>query len=195
MQHKTRSSDETHLSQREGGSPEQPQQWSEEQQGWCEVLAEPFVIHRRQLSGMLHVGGELRGEGALEPMAMQAVPKHLLKNALVVAGQQDPGTPGLQAQADHGEQTSSNEDATGRQQRHLHASFKAAQRCSDFITFMCCGAPGLLSKSSNRLSAEKLGDQGLKRCMLTKPAQPGRRGSPLTRWMATTPGRGGRPGA
>ena len=149
MQHKTRSSDETHLSQREGGSPEQPQQWSEEQQGWCEVLAEPFVIHRRQLSGMLHVGGELRGEGALEPMAVQAVPKHLLKNALVVAGQQDPGTPGLQAQADHGEQTSSNEDATGRQQRHLHASLKAAQRCSDLITCMCCGAPGLLSKSSH----------------------------------------------
>ena len=145
MQHKTRSSYEAHLSQREGRSPEQPQQWSEEQQGWCEVLAKPFVIHRRQLSGMLHVGGELRGEGALEPMAVQAVPKHLLKNALVVAGQQDPGTPGLQAQADHGEQTSSDEDATRRQGRHLHASLVITQLGSGFIASLRCGAPERLS--------------------------------------------------
>ena len=66
-------------------------------------------------------------------MAVQAVPKNLLKNALVVAGQQDPRTPGLQAQADHGKQTSSNEDATRRQGRHLHASLVITQLGSGFI--------------------------------------------------------------
>ena len=34
---------------------------------------------------MDHVGGELRGEGAFEPVPMQAVPQHLLKDSLVVA--------------------------------------------------------------------------------------------------------------
>ena len=68
------------------------------------MLAKPFVTNERELTGMHNVGGELRGEGTLEPMAVQAVPCHLLENSLVVSSQQNPGFPQLQSEHDHGKQ-------------------------------------------------------------------------------------------
>ena len=57
------------------------------QQGGCEVLTKACVANGRQGSVMDDVRRELRGEGAFKPVPMQAVPKHLLKDALVVARQ------------------------------------------------------------------------------------------------------------
>ena len=102
MQHQASSRDQTHLHNRKGSGAEDAKKWCPEQQGGCEVLAEPFVTHERELTGMNNIGGELRGEGTLKPMAMQAVPCHLLENSLVVPGEQNPGFPQLQSERYNG---------------------------------------------------------------------------------------------
>jgi len=62
-------------------------EWGPSQQGGCEVLTKACVADGRQSTVMDDVRRKLRGEGAFNPVPMQAVLKHLLKDALVVAGQ------------------------------------------------------------------------------------------------------------
>ena len=96
VQNESGRADQAHLHHRQRGPAQQPQQRSPKKKGWSEVLTKPLVIHRRQFAGMDDVGRKLRGQGALEPMPMKRVPQHLLKDALVVAGQKNPRPPSLQ---------------------------------------------------------------------------------------------------
>ena len=88
--------DQAHLQQRQRGPAEHPQQRNPKKEGWGEVLTKPLITHRRQFAGMDDIGRQLRGQGAFEPVSMEGVPQHLLKNALVVAGQKHPRPPSLQ---------------------------------------------------------------------------------------------------
>ena len=79
--------DQAHLQERKGCSSDESHEWGPNQQGGCEVLTKACVANGRQSSVMDDVRRELRGECAFKPVPMQAVPKHLLKDALVVARQ------------------------------------------------------------------------------------------------------------
>ena len=77
------------------------------------MLAKPLVIDRRQLPGVDHIRGELRGESAFKWMTLKGVPEHLLKDSLVVTGQQHPGPPGLQRQQNGCEENGDAQDPGG----------------------------------------------------------------------------------
>ena len=61
------------------------------------MLAEALVIDGG-LPGVNNVGRQLGRKGAFKGMPLEAVPKHLLKNALVVTGKENMRSPGMQQQ-------------------------------------------------------------------------------------------------
>ena len=115
--------DQSHLHQGQGGTSDQPQKGCPEQESGGEMLAKSFVVDRGQLSGVDHIGGELRGEGAFKWMTLERVPEHLLKDSLVVTGQQHPGPPGLQRQQDGCEENGDAQDPGG------HGAHKGPYHC------------------------------------------------------------------
>jgi hypothetical protein len=87
------------------------------------MLAKSFVVDRGQLPGVDHIGGKLRGEGAFKWMTLERVPEHLLKDSLVVTGQQHPGSPGLQREQDGCEENGDAQDPGG------HGAHKEPPHC------------------------------------------------------------------
>ena len=60
------------------------------------MLTQARIAQSCWFTAVDHIGGELGGERALKRVSPQAVPEHLLKNALVVTGEEYVGAPSLQ---------------------------------------------------------------------------------------------------